>query len=139
MSWVYGILTMFNLFQSVRSFVRSFVYAWHLKRAFDWTTQLRNRKHGSLVHGSVQMSRSQPSFRHSALLSLGLLGVTRTCADVYCYCLVRGNYSGYRYVGFVSLFGYFSCQRSGLLKTLSLWRSMLLGRKFAWLRHCLIG
>ena len=53
---------------------------------------------------------------------------------------VRGNCSGYWYVGiFVSLFGYFSCQRSGLLKARSLSRSKLLGRKLAWLGHCLIG
>ena len=54
--------------------------------------------------------------------------------------VVGGSCSGYWYVSIsISLFGYFSCQRSGLLKALSLSRSKLLCKKLARLRHCLIG
>ena len=100
-------LNIFNLFQSVRSFIRSFACAWHLTRAFDWTTQWRNHKHGH--SGSVHVPGSQPSLRHSACLRLGLQGATHTCAEAYCYYLVRGSCSGYWYVSIsISLFGYFS-------------------------------
>ena len=148
-TFISSILSLIHLIFPVCAFVRFAMVLYCIFVIGRWSTNplktgiwldgaMTYRKHGR--SGSVQVPRSQPSFRHSALLKLGLLGATRTFAEVYCYFLVRGNCSGYRYVGiFVSLFEYFSCQPSGLLKALSLWQSKLLGRKLAWLRHCLIG
>ena len=86
-----------------------------------------NHKHGH--SGSVHVPHSQPSPRHSALLT----------AEVSHYYLVRGSCSGYWYMGiFILLFRYCSSQRSGLLKALSLSQSKLLRRRLAWLQHCLI-
>ena len=132
------ILNIFNLFQSVCLFIRTLVRGIKNGHLIGQRNDVTAWPHGR--SGSVNVPRHQSSLRHSALLSLGLPGATRTCAEVYCYFLVRGNCSGYWYVGiFVSLFGYFSCQRSGLVKALSLLHSKLLRRKLAWLRHCLIG
>ena len=126
---------MFNLSQSVRSFV---CFCMALKVAFDQMAQWCNCQHGR--SGSVHVPRSQPSLLHSTLLSLGLPGATRTCKEVYCYYLVWGSCSGYRYVGiFVSLFGYYSCQHSGLLIALSLSQSRLLCRKLACLGTALLA
>ena len=44
---------------------------------------------------AVFMCLATSHLRHSVLLSLGLPGTMRTCAEVYCHCLVRGNCSGY--------------------------------------------
>ena len=113
------------IFQSVRSFVYLCV-----GRRNDVTTNM----------AALSACMCLAASRLLAVLSrLGLPGATRTCAEDYCYRLMRGNCSGYRCVGiFVSLFGYFSCQRSGLLKALFLSRIKILRRTLAWIRHCLI-
>ena len=87
--WHLHILNIFNLFQSVRSFVRSFGCAWHIKRAFDWQTW-------PLCQCACAW-QSAP-LRHSSRIRLGLQSTKHTCTEAYCYYLVRRSCSGYPYI-----------------------------------------
>ena len=83
------LLVYFNLSSlCVRSFVRLLVRG--IKNG-----HLIGRRNDVTANMAALAPRSQPSLRHSAPLSLGLPGSKCTCADVFCYCLVRGNSSSY--------------------------------------------
>ena len=73
------------------AFVRSFIHLLVRGIKNGHLIGQRNDVTANMAALAVYVPHSQPSLRHTTLLSLGLLGTTHTCAEVNCYCLVRGN------------------------------------------------
>ena len=133
------ILNIFNLFQSVRSFVRLLCVAFKNRYLIGRRNDVTANMAALAVCMCLAASHLLDTLRSSVWVSYARRALVQKFTVFYgarelLWLSARGyfNYC-------VSLLGYFSCQRSGLLKALSLWRRKLLGQKLAWLRHCRIG